>query len=496
MAPHLHIRFRKQRGVNLGCWFVLERWISDHPFRFAVAPAQSDLDIARGNNARIVLEEHYDSWITETDWAWIADHGFNTVRIPIGFYHLCGVDVSVLLGTDFAELAHVFSGAWSRIVKAIETAHRFGLGVLLDLHAAAGKQNPDAHSGSCNPPTFFSDAHKRQQTIHVLRTLVLQLKSFSNVVGVELLNEPQPSSDSELKKWYSDASKALAAVDPTLPIYISDCWKTEQYSEFIKSTLPTSSFLVLDHHLYRCFTSEDIKTPATAHAQALTDSHAPTPRMFARVAETLDEAGAGFIIGEWSGALHPGSLTGSADERKGYIAAQLALYEAHCSGHFFWTYKKVGQNPDRGWCLRDAFEGGEFPRVGMFLSKSFEGDHARRVSTRDRLQEATLGEIQLFRQSTNGLTPYIQGNHTSYWSRYPGDYHHARFAEGFILGWDDAYAFLMSNNLPNKAVPELGFVGAWARTRTTDHGASFWEYRHGFQQGVAAARLDFSAHYC
>jgi hypothetical protein len=35
--------------------------------------------------------------------------------------------------------------------------------------------------------------------------------------------------------------------------------------------------------------------------------------------------------------------------------------------------------------------------------------------------------------------------------------------------------FLTSNSRGH--VSELGFIGAWARTRTTDHGSSFWEYR-------------------
>ena len=51
--------------------------------------------------------------------------------LQIGFYHLCGVDPSVLSGTDFAGLDDVFAGAWSRITNAIATAYRHGLGVFI-----------------------------------------------------------------------------------------------------------------------------------------------------------------------------------------------------------------------------------------------------------------------------------------------------------------------------------------------------------------------------
>ena len=106
-------RYRKQRGVNLGgylrfserhqepkrhpyrgstgSWFVLERWITDEPFRFAHEPGQSDLDVARGSRARETLEAHWDSWITEDDWAWLAQHGINSVRIPARFRTLTSI---------------------------------------------------------------------------------------------------------------------------------------------------------------------------------------------------------------------------------------------------------------------------------------------------------------------------------------------------------------------------------------------------------------------
>ena len=76
-------RYRKQHGVNLGSWFVLEPWISSSVFRNAVAPGRSDMDVARGTDAKAVLEQHWDSWIQDEDWAWIKERGFNSVRIPV-----------------------------------------------------------------------------------------------------------------------------------------------------------------------------------------------------------------------------------------------------------------------------------------------------------------------------------------------------------------------------------------------------------------------------
>ena len=62
---------------------MLERWIADRPFREASPPGQSDLDVARGPRARDILQDHWRNWIVESDWAWLAETGINTVRIPV-----------------------------------------------------------------------------------------------------------------------------------------------------------------------------------------------------------------------------------------------------------------------------------------------------------------------------------------------------------------------------------------------------------------------------
>ena len=83
LGPSDVFRYRHQRGVNLGSWFVLERWITSKPFAGAVAPGQSDLDVARGKNAKANLEQLWDSWIGDEDWRWIKEKGYNSVRLPV-----------------------------------------------------------------------------------------------------------------------------------------------------------------------------------------------------------------------------------------------------------------------------------------------------------------------------------------------------------------------------------------------------------------------------
>ena len=254
----------------------------------------------------------------------------------------------------------------------------------------------------------------------------------------------------KLKEWYTKAIQEMRKVDPGVPIFISDCWRTDDYAAFI-SFLPSSpSMIILDHHLYRCFTSSDIHTHISQHSHSLRDAHSPTPQLFERISSKLASCASDFVVGEWSGALNPGSTNGLGYEeetnaRREYINAQLALYEQYCGGWFFWTYKKE-RSGDQGWSLRDAVVGGVFPNaLGMTTVTRFDGDCNKINNRRNVAEEKILGEFchkLITKINQRNLT--VSGDHTVYWSQYPGKYEHWRFAEGFIRGWDDAYLFFAS----------------------------------------------------
>lgn len=107
------------------------------------------------------------------------------------------------------------------------------------------------------------------------------------------------------------------------------------------------------------------------------------------------------MVGEWSGALNPGSLHGSTTngfiETKAYVDAQLRLYESQvCAGWFFWTYKK--EHPgDTGWSLRDAVKKGTFPNyVGMKSSKRVDGNDGTVLDAKVKAKATALGQFILF----------------------------------------------------------------------------------------------------
>lgn len=153
----------------------------------------SELDIASGwgstDGARSILEQHWDTYINETDFQYLASIGINTVRLPIGYWNL-GPDFCQ--DTPYASVADVYQNSWPRIVRTINMAASVGIGVLVDLHGAPGSQNGQQHSGISDGATnLFDNRNYINQTIAVLTYLMQELAWVTNVVGIQVLNEPQ-----------------------------------------------------------------------------------------------------------------------------------------------------------------------------------------------------------------------------------------------------------------------------------------------------------------
>jgi len=167
--------------------------MSPSQFNCASGKKLSELDIASGwgslDSARSLMERHWDTWITKSDFQYLASIGINTVRLPIGYWNL---GPYYCQDTPFAPVAEVYRNSWPRIVRAINVAGEFGIGVLVDLHGAVGSQNGQPHSGISDSATnMFEDTQYMEKTISVLMFLMEQLATVTNVVGIQILNEPK-----------------------------------------------------------------------------------------------------------------------------------------------------------------------------------------------------------------------------------------------------------------------------------------------------------------
>ncbi|KAI0341792.1 glycoside hydrolase [Trametopsis cervina] len=353
-------RYRQQQSVNLGSWFVHEDWMTPSLFACAADKQLSEVDIAHGwgstDAARAVLEKHWDTFITDADFAYLASIGINTVRLPIGYWTL-GPDFCV--NTPFEDVADVYQNSWARVVRTINVADSHGIGVLVDLHGAPGSQNGQQHSGISDGATnLFDHPDYINQTMNALTFLAAELTFVTNVVGIQLLNEPQ--SVPSLESFYTQAISAMRTIYPNatnFPLYLHDGFDLERFSSFVSQR---SDFVVQDHHSYFVYTPQDSSEPASQHTSDVEGDISGALQM------ASNRQRRNLVIDEFSCALTYDSLKGEDDQdeaRRQFCTGQMEVYANATAGWAFWAYRKEECDDDPGWCFTSA--------VGRALPSSF-----------------------------------------------------------------------------------------------------------------------------
>jgi glucan 1,3-beta-glucosidase len=117
-------QFTSIKGVNIGGWLVLEPWITPSIFQQFGGSVVDEYTLTKQiPNAGDILKSHWDSWVSLDDFQKIADNGFNSVRIPIGYWAFQKYD-----GDPYIQ------GAADYLDTAIGWARKTGLKVWIDLH--------------------------------------------------------------------------------------------------------------------------------------------------------------------------------------------------------------------------------------------------------------------------------------------------------------------------------------------------------------------------
>lgn len=450
---------RTNRGPNLGLLFVLEKYM--YPDMF---PADQHAELEEvtayrkqhgaGDTAKW-LEDHYTLYMDDGDWQWIREHA-NAVRLPVGYWHLDGGRFA--RGTPFGKVADCYPNAWSHVVRVIETAARFDVAVLVDLHAVPEGANTGDHSGmKLSRAGFWNDAEAMVQTADALEWLALQVKQYDNVCGIQVVNEAEFSNDGKYQmRYYTAALHAIRKQWAEVPVVVSDGWWPQQWAEWVSGleTNTTSIGVMIDDHVYRCFSDED------------------KGRLVPEAIDCLEgnllsgvEPAADFVVGEYLCVLDGQLWDKTSGDREELVRRfgerQLQLLRERSAGSYFWLYKF--QHGDGGeWGYRPMVErGGIAPPVQVQVKGEDQLAPAREARARD---------------------------HSNYWSSQDpnGHYEHQRFEDGFTCGWLDAHAFAQVHGL------QLGRRVAWKKARRGQHirdrGDSLyvWEWDQGYDQGLAA----------
>lgn len=329
------------RGVNLGSWLVLERWMAPSVFQGYDAQDEYTLSQQMGGQARARLQEFRNNWITESDFAWIAARGLNCVRLPVGYWVLDGPAPYV--------------PAPDSLDRAFTQAAKYGLGVLLDLHGAPGSQNGWDHSGRAGDMQWPYKPEYIAQTLDVVEALAAHCQRYANLIGFELLNEPRWDVPIDtLKNYYQEGyARVRKHLPSTVAVVIHDGFRPFEWSGFMQE--PDYANVLLDTHQYQCYTEQDAEKSIPEHI-------AYTVGDLQRQLDSMREKELPTLVAEWSAALDNrslGNLAGFARTQgiRAYADAQIETFES-TRGWFYWSYKL---ERDSDWSFRDRVKNGILP---------------------------------------------------------------------------------------------------------------------------------------
>ena len=332
----------KIRGVNIGNWLVLEKWMKPALFEGLKAEDETAFCEELGDKTLERLKPHRDSYITFEDFKWIAEAGLNSVRIPIP--HWIFGDVRPYYGCiEYLDLA-------------MEWAKEAGIKVLIDLHTAPGCQNGFDNGGILGVCEWHTKEEYVSRTVQVIGSIAERYKGHSALWGIQLLNEPRWDVPMDiLRDYYIRGYEACRRhVDENVAIVIHDGFRLNQWKDFMRG--PEYRNVILDTHFYQCFTEEDKNRDMPGHLHLASVVRAEQIR---EMAEYFP-----IIVGEWSLGLDPTYTMKDMNEMqrdaasRAYAGAQLLAYET-AEGWFFWSYKLQNDGMPT-WDYRKCVENGWF----------------------------------------------------------------------------------------------------------------------------------------
>lgn len=354
---------QKVRGVNLGGWLVAEPWITPSLFdNTGDGRVVDEYTFGQyASNAYGRLQSHWNSWITESDFAQIAGAGLNHVRIPIGYW---------AFDTSYGE-PYVRANQFDILTQGVRWARNYGLKVIIDLHGAPGSQNGFDNSGRRGSIGWPNDPNNRQRAKAALQTMASRFSQgefAGTVTQIELLNEPAGFAGNQVleytKQYYYDGYYAVRERFPNVAIALSDAFQDQSYwTGFMQP--PQYQQVLLDRHIYSVFSpgenalSQDDRL--SFFCNQIGPLQASQRNLYTFVGEwtTAPTDCAKYLNGRGIGARYDGSFgqdsyyIGSCSDKTGSGAnfstayknylrnmfeTQISVYE-RASGWVFWTWK-------------------------------------------------------------------------------------------------------------------------------------------------------------
>ena len=382
------------KGVNLGNWLVLEKWMSPALFEGTTAedeyylPTQLSPEVYE---ARIKI--HRSEYITERDFVTIKRMGMESVRIPVPYF---------IFGDR-----KPFIGCIEELDKAFNWAEKYGLTILIDLHSVPLSQNGFDNGGISGVCKWAQNPDEVEFTLGVLERLAKRYGNRKGLFGIQPLNEPvtenmwetmdvqnryapvdpelakgsAPITMKFLRQFYLDAYDRISAYMPKDKyVVIHDGFELMAWKDFMQEE--KYSNVILDTHQYLmvaeargCSQTVEgyLKYIKEELQPQITEMEKYFPVicgewcLFNSLACGCDTKGGQSVLNGVEGSRQE-SL--SQEEKKEIYEtlakAQLELWEKG-SGYFYWSYKLLTDTVNTpGWIGWDSWDLGRCYDFGWF----------------------------------------------------------------------------------------------------------------------------------
>jgi len=150
-------------------------------------------------------EEHWDHYITEPDFARMAEWGMDHVRLPVDYF---------IFERDEEPGVYLESGL-QYIDNTIQWASRHNLNVVLDLHHA-----PGFFFGNGDKNNLFSNRESQLRFIHIWEFFAARYSGEGDSLRFELLNELVWENSDPWNALWQETAAAIHAVAPDRKIII------------------------------------------------------------------------------------------------------------------------------------------------------------------------------------------------------------------------------------------------------------------------------------
>ncbi|KAJ7965677.1 Glucan 1,3-beta-glucosidase like [Quillaja saponaria] len=321
-------------------------WGDDDPSVFLITIAgrlEGEFQVTNGygpDKAPQVMREHWSTFIVEADFKFIAANGLNAVRIPVGWWIASG---------PTPPLPYV-GGSLKALDNAFLWAQKYGIKIIIDLHAAPGSQNGFEHSSSRDGSQQWGETDENiKQTVGVIDFLTARYAKSPSLYAVELINEPlAPGVILErLTKYYKAGYEAVRKHSSTAYVVLSNRLGKHEPRELF----PLASGLmgsVVDLHYYNLFNSDlfgnltvqqnidFIHTNRTSELNFVTTSNGPLT-----------------FVGEWVAEWEVKGATKEQYQR--FAVAQLEVYGRATFGWAYWTLKNVNNHWSLEWNIKNGY---------------------------------------------------------------------------------------------------------------------------------------------